>query len=86
MSLDLSLPVMTRSGGNVEILTVLPPYRALQSGRTVVAIVTVHGVRSVESYFADGRYLFERLATMDLVNVVPTSAVVQLIRDAARTP
>lgn len=71
MTLDLSRPVRTRSGAKAEILTVLPPEKAVNGHDTIVALIWIDDelMRNVATYRADGSFLPGRKKSrLDLVN------------------
>lgn len=58
----------TRDGRAVEILRVLPIGRELAGGDAIIGIITDHdGLRSVEQWPRDGRFLRSRKTGRDLV-------------------
>lgn len=92
MSLDLSLPLMTRGGSRALLVAVLPPERMTKYGETIVALVTDHdGDRTIELFQPNGHYfspetpvLGGRTSFMDLVNA-PVSVIARQIREVAHS-
>ena len=66
--IDVHEPLMTRSGCKVELLAVLDESRITAEGETIVALVTDdNGLRTVNTYLPDGRYIAQRQSPLDLV-------------------
>lgn len=69
--LDLSKPVVTRSGDPVKILAVLPPEYAIHGVDTIVALVDYDDdvMRDIHTYRADGSFFSKKKKScLDLVN------------------
>lgn len=61
----------TRDGREVEIITILPPERAVNGGDTIIGIATdgrPQG-RFVRSWRADGRHWPDRETNLDIIDL-----------------